>query len=362
MRTTQSPSFAELLRAHTRPGSLHRDASGGMMECVACSHRCRLRDGKEGICKVRVRDGDELLVPWGYVSSLALDPVEKKPFFHVLPGSTALSFGMLGCDYHCDYCQNWITSQAVRDPEAVSSIEEIEPADIVRAALEHGARIVTSTYNEPLITTEWAVEIFRLSRAQGLRTAYVSNGNATPEVLEHLWPWLDMMKIDLKGFDERHYRSLGGRLGPVVDTIRALPAMEIWTEIVTLVVPGWNDGDEELSAIAKFIASVSPDIPWHVTAFHPDYRMTEPERTGAATLARAAMIGEREGLRYVYAGNLPGAVGKRETTACHACGTALVERAGFRVLANRIADGACPSCGARIPGLWDVTRGTGLVN
>jgi pyruvate formate lyase activating enzyme len=352
MRTADAGPFQELLLDHTRPGELIRDLGDGTLECVACAHRCRLRDGKEGICRVRVRHGDALLVPWGYVSGLALDPVEKKPFFHALPGSTALSFGMLGCDYHCDYCQNWITSQALRDPAASSTIEELEPSDIVRAALDAGAKIVTSTYNEPLITTEWGTAVFREAKRAGLRTAYVSNGNATPEVLEYLRPWIDLYKVDLKGFDPKHYRFLGGRIEPVLETIRALHAYGIWTEVVTLLVPGWNDSEEELRGLTRFLASVSPLVPWHVTAFHPDYKMTDPDRTTASALVRAARIGEEEGLRYVYAGNLPGAVGRHERTSCHRCAAVLVEREGFRILRNVVSDGHCPSCRASIPGVW----------
>jgi pyruvate formate lyase activating enzyme len=350
--TAETTLFGELLLRHTRPGELSRDLGGGVLECFACAHRCRIKEGSDGICRVRFHRGGRLLVPWGYVSSLALDPVEKKPFFHALPGSTALSFGMLGCDYHCGYCQNWVTSQALRDPAAESPIEEIEPADIAAAAVAEGAAIVTSTYNEPLITSEWAVAVFREARLRGLRTAYVSNGNATAEVLAYLRPWIDFYKVDLKGFDAKQYRQLGGRLEPVLETIRELHALGVWVEVVTLVVPGWNDGAEELRAAARFLASVSADIPWHVTAFHPDYRMRDPGRTGAAALMRAASIGTEEGLRFVYAGNLPGAVGRFEHTSCPGCRTVLVERSGFRIVRNLLRDGRCPSCRADVPGVW----------
>jgi pyruvate formate lyase activating enzyme len=352
MRSADTGSFGELLLRHTRAGDLCRTLEDGSIECFACGHRCAIKEGKDGICRVRVNRGGTLLVPWGYVSSLALDPVEKKPFFHACPGSTALSFGMLGCDYHCSYCQNWVTSQSLRDPAALASIEEMEPSDIVSAAVARRARIVTSTYNEPLITSEWAVAVFREARRSGLLTAYVSNGNATDEVLSYLHPWVDLYKVDLKGFDERRYRLLGGRLPPVLDTIRQLRALGVWLEVVTLVIPGWNDSEGELRAIGRFLASVSPDIPWHVTAFHPDYRMLEREQTAAAALRRAAEIGVEEGLRFVYAGNLPGSVGRYEDTACPGCRALLVERAGFRVVRNLIADGRCPACRAAVPGVW----------
>src|SRR6185503_1963139 len=193
------------------------------------------------------------MVPHGYVGGLQLDPVEKKPFFHALPGAKALSFGMLGCDYHCGYCQNWLTSQVLRDARAVAPPREAQPEDLVRVALREGARIMTSTYNEPLITSEWAVAVFREARKAGLVCSYVSNGNGTPEVLEYIRPWVSLYKVDLKSFRDRHYRELGGTLERVLWTIRALHAMGIWLEIVTLVIPTFNDSDEELTDIARFL-------------------------------------------------------------------------------------------------------------
>jgi pyruvate formate lyase activating enzyme len=305
------------------------------------------------VCKVRFNRGGVLRVPHGYVAtSLQLDPVEKKPFFHVLPGAAALSFGMLGCDYHCGYCQNWLTSQVLRDAEAVARPSRVTPEDIIRCALEHGAPIVTSTYNEPLITSEWAVSVFTLAKTHGLKTAYVSNGNATPEVLDYLRPCLDLYKVDLKGFDDAHYRKLGGKLQTVLDTIQGLVAKAFWVEVVTLLVPGWNDSDAELQDVARFLAGVSRDIPWHVTAFHPDYKMADRGWTPVESLIRAAEIGRSEGLRFVYAGNAPGRTQSLENTVCPGCGTLLIERVGFRVLANRLEAGACPRCRVRIPGVW----------
>jgi len=211
---------------------------------------------------------------------------------------------------------------------------------------------LVSTYNEPLITAEWAVAVFREARAAGLLTGFVSNGNATPEVLEYLRPWVDLYKVDLKSFDDRRYHELGGRIGPILDSIRRIHDLGFWLEIVTLVVPGFNDSTEELRSTAEFIAGVSPDIPWHVTAFHKDYKMQGPENTPAATLGRAAEIGRAAGLRYVYAGNLPGRLGELENTICPRCGTAVVERHGFRVLRHRLCGGTCANCGERIPGIW----------
>ncbi len=251
-------------------------------------------------------------------------------------------------------CQNAITSQALRDPLMGVPPQRITPAEIAEAALHHRARILTSTYNEPLITSEWAVEVFREGRRRGLVGSYVSNGNATPEVLEYIRPWVGLYKVDLKGFDDRRYRKLGGVLATVLDTIRRLHAGGFWMEIVTLIVPGFNDSDAELRDIARFLVSVSPDVPWHVTAFHPDYKMTDRADTTVATLLRAAEIGMQEGLRYVYAGNRPGRVGPFENTYCPSCRALLIERVGYRILQDRLTatSGRCPACAAPVPGRW----------
>jgi pyruvate formate lyase activating enzyme len=344
----------ERLAALTAAGSLVRP-EGEKLRCLACGHRCLLGEGKEGVCRVRfVKDG-ALRVPWGYVASIAADPIEKKPFFHVLPGSIALSFGMLGCDFKCPYCQNWEISQTIRDPEADSWARPrpASPQGIVAAALAEGAAMVTSTYNEPLITSEWAGAVFAEARREGLLTSFVSNGNATPEALDYLRPLVDAYKVDLKGMTEEGYRRVGGRLSVVLDTLAGLVARGFWVEVVTLLVPGHNDDEAELRDAARFLRSLSPDLPWHVTAFHPDYRMETTGPTPVRTLLRAAEIGREEGLRHVYTGNLPGRVGDGETTFCASCRQPLVERRGFRVLSSRIGpDGSCPGCGARTPGLW----------
>jgi pyruvate formate lyase activating enzyme len=302
---------------------------------------------------VRFNRGGILHVPFGYVAGVQCDPVEKKPFFHARPGALAYSFGMLGCDLHCGYCQNWVSSQALRDPNSVIPPAKATPADLIAQACEQGAEIVVSTYNEPLITSEWGVAVFREAKSAGLMTAYVSNGNATPEVLEYLRPWLDLYKVDLKSFSERQYHKLGARLEPILETIRRLFSMRIWLEIVTLLVPGFNDSEEELTKLTEFIAGVSPEIPWHVTAFHQDYKMTDPHNTTASDLIKAAEIGRRSGLQYVYAGNLPGRAVNWENTYCPQCREILVERRGFRVVDYRISEeGRCPKCNHPIPGRW----------
>ena len=346
-------TLQEVLQQAAREGELYEKLERGFVRCYACGHSCRIPDGQLGVCKVRYNEGGKLLVPWGYVASAQCDPIEKKPFFHAYPGALAYSFGMMGCDLHCGYCQNWVTSQALRDPSAVSPPLRATAEGLVREALEHGAKVVVSTYNEPLITSEWAVAVFKEARAAGLITGYVSNGNGTPQVLEYLRPWVDLYKVDLKSFEDRNYRQLGGRMQPILETVRRLHEMGFWVEIVTLIVPGFNDSDDELKRMAEFLVGVSPDIPWHLTAFHADYKMTEPEKTSAHTLLRAAGIGKAAGLRFVYAGNLPGRTGELENTYCPDCRELLVERVGFHVLDYRLtATGSCPRCGTAIPGRW----------
>src|SRR6266478_3781056 len=348
-----APSLSDQLKNMSQEGELYEKLPDGKVRCFACGHRCLILPGQNGICRVRFNDQGTLRVPWGYVGALQLDPVEKKPFFHALPGSRALSFGMLGCDYHCSYCQNWVTSQALRDPKALAPPLEVTPRKLVEIARRSEARLVVSSYNEPLITSEWAVEIFKQAKPAGFVCGYVSNGNATPEVLDYIRPWVDLYKIDLKGFDDRSYRKLGGLLSNVLETIKMVHERGFWLEIVTLLIPGFNDSADEIKAAADFIANVSPEIPWHVTAFHQDYKMTAPDNTSIETLIRAAETGYGAGLNYVYAANLRGRVGKYENTFCPKCKTALIERYGFRVLKNRIRAGGCPECGTRISGRWD---------
>jgi pyruvate formate lyase activating enzyme len=348
-------TLAEVLGTRTVEAApeLVEPISNNRLRCHGCGHLCPIPEGAVGVCKVRFNQGGKLMVPWGYVGGLQCDPIEKKPFFHARPGALAFSFGMLGCDLHCSYCQNWVTSQALRDPQAVSPPIDVAPSSLVEEAVRLNARVVVSTYNEPLITSEWAVAIFKEARTAGLMTGYVSNGNGTPRVLDYIRPWIDLYKVDLKSFNDRHYRQLGGRLQPILDTIRALHGMGIWVEIVTLLIPGFNNSDEEISELTSFLASVSPDIPWHVTAFHKDYRMSDPENTTPEMLMRAAEIGQRHGLRYVYAGNIPGRVGDLEHTRCHHCRALLVERYGYFIQSYRLTpDGTCPECQTAIPGRW----------
>ena len=253
-------------------------------------------------------------------------------------------------------CQNWVTSQALRDPASEQSgahPEPVTPQQLVALAQQQSAQLVGSSYNEPLITSEWAVAVFKEAVAAGLKCVYISNGNATREVLEYIRPYVSGYKIDLKTMSDRNYRKLGAVLQNVLDGIRMVHQMGFWLEIVTLVIPGFNDSTEELMDAARFLAALSPDIPWHVTAFHQDYKMTAPDNTTAKNLIRAAEIGQEAGLRYVYAGNLPGQVGDYEHTVCHQCRQRLITRFGYRILDYAVtAQGACPHCGTPVPGMW----------
>ena len=347
------PALKDILDSHVREAApeLVEPLDRNRLRCYSCGHACPIPDGQAGVCKVRYNRGGKLYVPWGYVGGVQCDPIEKKPFFHAIPGALAYSFGMLGCDLHCSYCQNWVTSQALRDPAAISAPLAATPQALVEDALAQDAKVVVSTYNEPLITSEWAVAIFKAAHTAGLMTGFVSNGNATPQVLEFLRPHIDLYKVDLKSFDDAHYRKLGGRIQPILESIKRIHQIGFWLEIVTLLIPGFNDSDDEIRGLTEFVASVSPDIPWHVTAFHQDYKMTDPPDTTAEGLLHAADIGKQSGLRYIYPGNLPGRVADLENTRCASCGETLIKRYGYRIRGYHLtAQGACPTCGTKLPG------------
>jgi pyruvate formate lyase activating enzyme len=363
-------NLATILDDLTVEGTLYEALPDNALRCYACGHRCLIKEGRRGICKVRFNQDGKLRVPWGYVAALQADPIEKKPFFHILPGSEALTFGMLGCDFHCSFCQNWVSSQALREPASdvsLAYIRRISAEQIIQAGRKAGASVVASSYNEPLITSEWAVKIFQLANQAGMKCVYISNGNATPEVLQYLRPHIVGYKIDLKTMQDRQYRRLGGVLQNVLDTIRMAHESGLWVEVVTLIVPGLNDSTEELMEAARYISSVSADIPWHVTAYHPDFKMQDPGPTPAATLLRAAEIGQEAGLNYVYAGNLPQRVNEYENTSCPNCRRILIKRTSYVILEYHLtSQGTCPTCNTPIPGIWSEhpekvhTQGAGL--
>ncbi|HNW45341.1 MAG TPA: AmmeMemoRadiSam system radical SAM enzyme [Elusimicrobiales bacterium] len=338
------------LRKLSKEAVLYEKLPGGKTACRACAHRCVTGPGGTGRCGVRYNDHGILMAPWGYVSGAAADPVEKKPFFHALPGSVALSFGMFGCNFKCDFCQNWNISDA-----RAGGLQPLEtsPGVLLREAGAAGARSVISTYNEPLITAEWSREIFAAAKAAGLRTGFVSNGYATPETAAFLRPVMDFWKVDLKTFNDERYRAVcGGELEKVKTGLETILKAGFWVEIVTLLIPGFNDSGPEISAMAAYLAGLSRDIPWHLTAFHPDHRMTAAPPTPPETLLRARETALRKGMRYVYCGNIRSRGSGLEDTACPACGRKVVERDGFTVKKNILdAGGGCP-CGEKIPGIW----------
>src|SRR5690348_4601678 len=355
-------SLKEMLHQYSAPAAeaLIERKPEGTIQCFACGHRCVIKPGRDGVCRVRFNEAGTLLVPHGYVGALACDPIEKKPFFHVLPGSDALTFGMLGCDFHCGYCQNWVTSQMLRDADAVAQPRMTTPKQLVDLAIRHGAPVVASSYNEPLITSELAVDVFKEANARGLLCAYISNGNGTLQVLDFIRPHVSAYKVDLKTFDPKHYRQLGGVMENVTDTIRMLKERGFWVEIVTLVVPEFSDAPDDLKRMADFLASVDPLMPWHMTAFHPDYKMIENRRTVVDDLMKVVEYGKAAGLKYMYPGNLPGQVGEWENTRCHHCNATVIRRYGFLVTENRVlADGKCPECGGQLPGIWGKASGHG---
>ena len=321
-------TLADTLDRLTVEGKLYEKLDDNKVRCYACAHRCVIFDGQRGICRVRFNRGGQLFVPHGYVAGLQSDPIEKKPFFHVLPGAEALTFGMLGCSFHCPFCQNWLSSQALRDDAAGTLPQTVSAQEIVNVARRAGSRLVVSSYNEPLITAEWAASVFALAKEAGLATGFVSNGHATPEVLDYLRPLTDCYKVDLKSMRQKNYRELGGQVKHVLWTIEELHKRGFWVEVVTLVVPGFNDSNEELWETARFIAGLSRDIPWHVTAYHTDYKM-HTGNTPMDALIRAAEIGIEAGLNFVYAGNIPGRVGRWENTHCPQCQQLLVARTGY---------------------------------
>ncbi len=329
--------------------SLAEKLAGGKVRCLACAHRCLTGPGGSGRCGVRFNEGGELKAPWGYVSSVSPDPIEKKPFFHALPGTRTLSFGMFGCSFRCSFCQNW----QIADPKAAGRLTPLQtsPGELVSEALAGGAGVLVSTYNEPLITAEWAAAVFAGAKEKKLRTAFVSNGYATPEAAVFLRPVLDLWKVDLKCFNAENYRRVcGGELAKVLEGIRLILAAGFWTEVVTLLIPGFNDSDAEIGAMADFLAGLSKDLPWHLTAFHPDHLLTAAPPTPQKTLYRARDIARAAGLRYVYCGNIRGAAG--QDTNCPSCGLAVITREGFSVKKNLLGEGGGCSCGYKIPGVW----------
>jgi pyruvate formate lyase activating enzyme len=326
---------------------------GGRVRCGLCRFRCLISTGKRGHCRVREnRDGVLYSLIYGRVVAEHVDPIEKKPLFHVLPGSRSYSVATVGCNFRCLHCQNYSISQP--EEEIVeNSGSFVAPETIVERALATGCRSISYTYTEPTIFFEYAYETAVLARAAGLKNIFVTNGYITNDALAAIAPFLDAANIDLKGFSESFYREVvGASLTEVLDCIREYKRLGIWLELTTLIIPNRNDSEDELRGIAEFIATeLGPETPWHVTQFYPTYRLTGEPRTPLATLRAARRIGLDAGLRYVYEGNVPGEGG--ENSCCPSCGGLLVKRYGYIIEKNLIARGHCPGCGLEIDGIWD---------
>ena len=328
----------------------------GRLQCDVCPRECRLRDGQRGFCFVRAREGDELvLTTYGRSSGFCVDPIEKKPLNHFHPGTSVLSFGTAGCNLGCKFCQNWDMSKA-REMDRL--MDSASPGLIADTALELGCRSVAFTYNDPVIFAEYAIDTAVACRERGVAAVAVTAGYVNPEARRDLFAVMDAANVDLKGFTDSFYeRVTGGKLRPVLDTLSYLAGTDCWFEITTLLIPGFNDSDEELRAMGRWVmAELGPDVPHHVTAFHPDWRMRDVPATPAATLLRAREVLLGEGLHHVYTGNITNRLG--EITYCAGCGRSLIERDSYEIVGYELtADGACPGCGDRLPGVYDSAPG-----
>jgi pyruvate formate lyase activating enzyme len=322
------------------------------VQCFLCQHHCRIKEGKRGFCKVRENQHGTLYsLNYGRLISENIDPIEKKPIFHLLPGSRSYSIATVGCNFRCKHCQNYEISQFPRFHEGAIPGTLRSPAEVVEAAQHAGCASISYTYVEPTIFYEFALESSRLAQSRGLRNIFVSNGYTGPEAMRELAPCLDANNIDLKAFTDKFYKEVcQARLQPVLDTITLTHSLGIWLEVTTLVIPGWNDSEPELRDIARFIKGISPDIPWHVSRFWPTYEMTDRPPTPRSTLIRAREIGLEEGLRYVYMGNLPEKGG--ENTLCPACGALVIERTGFSVSRLLLRGNTCGNCQTPIAGVF----------
>ena len=315
--------------------------------CLLCRHYCKIKEGQVGVCGVNKNvDGKLKTLVYGHPVALNVDPVEKKPLYHLLPGTTALSFGTVGCNFKCPFCQNWDISQETH----VNKEIEVTPNNMVELALEHNAKSIAYTYNEPTIFYPYAKDIGVIAREKGLKNIFVSNGFESEEIIKDMPTWLDAANIDLKSWDKDYYKKiLKGGLDAVKDTLRLMVNLGIWVEVTTLIIKGKNDSDKDLEEMATFIADeLGRQVPWHLSAFHPDYKMRDHEYTGIDTLQRASDIGKKAGLYYVYMGNVP----VHGDTYCPECGELLIDRTGYSVTINKLKDGHCPRCGRKIEGVW----------
>ncbi len=334
-------------------GSVCTAKEDGTVQCTICAHGCTLRDGQRGICGVRARSGDTIVsLVYGRVVAEHIDPIEKKPIFHVLPGSLSYSIATPGCNFRCLHCQNASISQVSGEMDVTTSGVYRDPKSIIDSAIEGNCQSISYTYVEPTIFFEFAYDCCVAAKANGLKNVFVSNGYMSESVIRMLAPLVTAINIDLKSFSDTFYKKIcGARLAPVLSAIARFKELGVWVEVTTLVIPGMNDSEEELAEIASFLAGIDPNIPWHVTGFYPTYKMSNIPPTGMKILARARCIGLEQGLKYVYSGNRPGEIGENST--CHSCGAEVILRHGFQIVANRLQAGCCPECGETIPGVWE---------
>lgn len=347
---------------------LAKSLGDGVVRCLACNRYCVIKEGSAGFCGVRANvKGKLTLTVHSKPAAVWVDPIEKKPLFHFLPGSSSFSLGTYGCNFACDFCQNWDLSQApaelrAKDPSKwmgyfknlVDKVEAWPPERVVDEAIKNGCKSISFTYSEPTIFTEYALDVMKLARKKGLKGVYVTNGYESPECWKAIKGHIDAANIDLKAYNQRFYTKLCKvpNFEKVKESILLAKKLGIWVEVTTLIVPGWNDDEGELNEEAKWLASVDPLMPWHVTAFHPDYKMRDTQETPPETLVKARAIAEMAGLKYVYCGNVSLAYSEYETTSCHKCGKTLISRYGFNVTENNVSDGACKNCKEKIPGIW----------
>ena len=329
------------------------------VRCQACHNQCLINDKKIGICGVRQNiDGDLYLLVYGKAISVNIDPIEKKPLFHFLPGQMAFSLGTLGCNFACDFCQNWEISQKIKNQKSKIKIkdniyygEEWGPEKIVKYCKENKIPIIAYTYNEPTIWAEYALDTMKLAKKEGIKNVWVSNGFMSEKTLNLIGPTLDGINIDLKSFKNDFYRKIcKARIEPVKENIKKIWEMRIWIEVTTLIIPGFNDSEKELEQIAEFLANISPDLPWHISAFYPAYKMLDTLPTSQKNLVKAYNIGKKAGLKYVYTGNIPDV--DYESTFCPKCNKKIIERMGVECLKNYLKKGKCPECGQKITGRW----------
>jgi len=330
---------------------LYSKAEQKKVSCFLCEHRCLISPGKYGVCGVRKNHSGTLKTEvYGDIIAANVDPIEKKPLFHFLPGSLSFSVATIGCNFRCSFCQNWQISQARTNDGSSNQNRSFSPEEIVKAACDSGCRSIAYTYTEPTIFFEFAYDTAVLAQKQNISSVFVTNGYMTPEAIQKIRPYLGAANIDLKSFHNNFYKEIcKARLEPVLNSIRLMYDLGIWIEVTTLVVPGQNDSEEELISIARFLADLDKGIPWHISRYHPDYEFDHSPATPVEVLKMAARIGRDAGLEYIYMGNVPG---ESNTTYCPNCRETLIQRSALSMISNKIKDGHCPFCGNPIAGVF----------